>query len=45
MKIAMISGSPKASGSASMYLLSQLEALLQGDEIDSSGRCAHAAER
>ena len=33
MKIAMISGSPKASGSASMYLLSQLEALLQGDEI------------
>lgn len=33
MKIAMISGSPKVSGSASMYLLSQLEPLLQGCEI------------
>lgn len=33
MKIAMISGSPKATESASMYLLSQLETLLQGDEI------------
>lgn len=33
MKIAMISGSPKASDSTSMYLLSQLEPMLQGDEI------------